>query len=438
ACHALHVGLAAQLAFGPDLARDARHFRRERPQLVDHRVDRVLELENFALDVDRDLFRQVAGRDRGRHVGDVAHLCGQVAGHRVDTLGQVLPRAGHALHVGLAAQTSVGADLARDARHFRGERGKLVDHRVDRVLELEDLALDVDGDLLRQVPARHRLGHVGDVAHLAGQVAGHRVDALGQVLPRSGHAFDVGLAAELAFGADLARDAGHFRGERAQLVDHRVDRVLELEDLALDVDGDLLRQVAGGDRGRHVGDVAHLCGQVAGHRVHTLGQVLPRAGHALHVGLAAQTSVGADLARDARHFRGERGELVDHRVDRVLELEDLAFDVDGDLLRQVAPGHRLGHVGDVAHLAGQVAGHRVDALGQVLPRSGHAFDVGLAAELAFGADLARDAGHFRRERAQLIDHRVDRVLELEDLALDVDGDLLRQVAGGDRGRHVGD
>ena len=54
--------------------------------------------------------------------------------------------------------------------------------------------------------------------------------------------------------------------------------------------------------------------------------------------------------------------------------------------------------------------------------------VGLAAELAFGADLARDARHLRRERAELIDHRVDRVLELEDLALHVDGDLLRQVA----------
>ena len=39
----------------------------------------------------------------------------------------------------------------------------------------------------------------------------------------------------------------HFRGERVQLVDHRVDGVLELEDLALDVDGDLAREVAVGD-----------------------------------------------------------------------------------------------------------------------------------------------------------------------------------------------
>ena len=95
---------------------------------------------------------------------------------------------------------------------------------------------------------------------------------VGQVLPRAGDARHVGLAAELAFGADLARDARHLGGERAELIHHRVDGVLELEDLALHVDGDLLRQVAGGDRRRHVGDVAHLAGEVAGHRVDRVGR----------------------------------------------------------------------------------------------------------------------------------------------------------------------
>ena len=50
----------------------------------------------------------------------------------------------------------------------------------------------------------------------------------------------------------------------------------------------------------------------------------------------------------------KRVELVDHRVDGVLELEDLALHVDRDLARQVAVGDGRGHVGDVAHLAGQV------------------------------------------------------------------------------------
>ena len=37
-----HLRLAAQLAVGADFARHARHFRRERPQLVHHRVDACL------------------------------------------------------------------------------------------------------------------------------------------------------------------------------------------------------------------------------------------------------------------------------------------------------------------------------------------------------------------------------------------------------------
>ena len=80
-------------------------------------------------------------------------------------------------------------------------------------------------------------------------------------------------------------------------------------------------------------------------------------GHALHLRLAAQPALGADLAGDAGHFGGEAVELVDHRVDGVLELEDLALDVDGDLLGEVAVGDGGGDLGDVAHLAGEVAGH---------------------------------------------------------------------------------
>ena len=91
---------------------------------------------------------------------------GQVAAQRVDVVGQVLPGAGDAGHDRLAAELAVGADLARDARHFRGERAQLVHHRVDGFLELQDFAAHVDGDLLRQVAVRHRDGHVGDVADL--------------------------------------------------------------------------------------------------------------------------------------------------------------------------------------------------------------------------------------------------------------------------------
>ena len=174
------------------------------------------------------------------------------------------------------------------------------------VLQLEDLAARVDGDLLREVAVRDRGRDLGDVAHLARQVGRHQVHVVGEAAPGAADAFDLGLAAEAALGADLARDARDLVGERRELVDHRVDRVLQLEDLAACVDGDLLRQVALRDRGRDLGDVAHLVGQVRRHAVHGLGQVAPGAADVLDLGLAAEAALGADLARDARDLVGER------------------------------------------------------------------------------------------------------------------------------------
>src|SRR5207249_4905437 len=100
-----------------------------------------------------------------------------------------------------------------------------------------------------------RGGDVRDVPDLSRQVRCHRVDAVGQLAPGAGDVFDDRLPAQLAVGADFARHAGHFRGERAELIDHRVDGVLELEDLALDVDSDLLGEVPLGHGGRYLGDV---------------------------------------------------------------------------------------------------------------------------------------------------------------------------------------
>src|SRR6185503_2492840 len=150
-----------------------------------------------------------------------------------------------------------------------------------------------------------------DAAHLRGQVRGHEVDVVGQVLPGAADAFHVGLATQLALGADLFRDARDLGREAVQLIDHRVDGVLDLQHLALRVDGDLLRQVATGDGGRHLGDVADLRGQVVRQLVDVVGQVAPDAGGVGHVGLATQLPVGADLLRDARDFGGERRKLID-------------------------------------------------------------------------------------------------------------------------------
>ena len=60
------------------------------------------------------------------------------------------------------------------------------------------------------------------------------------------------------------------------------------------------------DRGRHLGDVAHLAGQVRGHGVHVVGEVLPRAADARHLRLAAELAFGADFAGHAGHFAERR------------------------------------------------------------------------------------------------------------------------------------
>src|SRR6185295_6162065 len=370
---------------------------------------------------------------RRRDLGNRAHLVGEVGGQQVDVAGEVLPGAGGAGDVGLAAEPSLDANFAGDVGHLLGKRRQRVGHVVDGFGQRRDLALRLDRQFLPQVAVGHRGHDLDDAADLVGEVGGHDVDRVGQVFPGAGDAGDLGLAAELAFGPDLARDTGDLGGEGAELVDHRVDGVLQLEDLALDVDRDLPRHVAAGDRGRDLGDVADLRRQVRAHDVDRVGEVLPRAGDTGDDRLDAEAALGADLAGDARDLGGERSQLLDHRVDGLLELQDLAANVDRDLARQVAVGDRDRDLGDVAHLAGQVRRHRVDVVGQVLPRAGNAGHQRLAAQLPFGADLARDAADFRRKRVQLVDHRVQGVLQLEEFTLDVNRDPAGEVATGDRG-----
>src|SRR5207253_1945888 len=148
---------------------------------------------------------------------------------------------------------------------------------------------------------------------------------------------------------------------------------LQFEDFAADVGGDLLGEVAVGDGSGDLSDVAHLSGEVAGHRVDVVGEVFPGAGDAGNFGLAAELAVGADLAGHACHFGRKGSVLVDLRVYGFLQLEDFAAHVGGDLLGEVAVGDGDGDVGDVAHLVGEVAGHQIDALGQVLPHAAGAF-----------------------------------------------------------------
>src|SRR5581483_11820062 len=438
AADALDLRLAAELPFRADLPGHPGDLGGEGRQLVDHLVDGGLQLEDLPPGVDGDVLRQVALGHGGGDLGDVADLVGEVVGHGVHRVGEVLPHAGDAGHGRLAAELPLGADLAGDPGDVGGPGRQLVDHRVDGVLELQQLAPQLDGDLAGQVAPGHGRRHLGDVADLVGEVGGQQVDVVGQVLPRAAHAGDDGLAAEAALGADLPGHPGDLVGEAPQLVDHRVDGLLQLGHLAPGLDGDLLRQVALGHGGGDLGDIADLARQVGGELVDVVGQVLPRAEHAGHLGLAAEAALGANLPGHPGDLVGEAPQLVDHRVDGVLQLRHLTGGVDGDLLGEVALGDGGGDLGDVADLARQVPGQLVDVVGQRLPRARHSGHVGLPAELAVGSDLPGDAGDLVGEAGELVDHRVDGVLQLGHLAPGLDGDLLRQVAPGHGLGHLGD
>ena len=300
-----------------------------------------------------DLSRKITVdvRDRHGHFGDITDLASQVAGHEVHVVGEILPGAAHSGHLRLAAELAFGADFARHARDFAGKTVELVHHGVDGVLEFENFAFHVHRDLARQVAARHGGGDFGDVAHLRRQVAGHGVYRIREILPGARHAGHDRLAAQLAFGADFARHARHFGGKRAQLIHHGVDGFLELKNLAAHVHRNFAGKIAAGHGGCDFGDIAHLAGQIAGHRIDGVGEVLPGARHARHLCLAAQLAVGADLTRHARHFRGEYAQLLNHGVDDVGGSQKLPFQrppvhVQPDSLSEVALRHACDGAGD--------------------------------------------------------------------------------------------
>src|SRR3984885_7949087 len=432
-----HVGLTAEAPLDADFAGDRGDLIGERCERVRHVVDRVGERSHFALRVHGQLLRKLAVGDGGDDFHDTADLLGEVRGHHVHVVGEVAPGASDTGHLRLTAEFAAGADFAGDARDFGSECVELVDHRVDRILQLKNFTLHIHRDLARKVAARNRCGDFSNVGDLSREVAGHGIDGVGEVFPRSRHAGHIGLTAEPAFGTDFAGDARDFSSERAEVLNHRVERFFQLQNFAADVDGDFLREVAGSDGRGDFRDVTHLAGKVAGHEVHVVGEVLPRARDSGNLRLTAELAVGADFARHARDFAGECVELVNHRVDRILLLENFTLHVHGDLAREVTARDSRGHFGDVADLSGEVSGHGVDGVGQIFPCAGDAGDDGLSAERSIRTDLACDAGDLGSKGTELVDHRVDGFFELKNFTTHVDRDFSREIAAGDGGGDFG-
>ena len=140
-------------------------------------------------------------------------MSGEVPGHRIDTVGQILPRACNTGHVSLTGEFAFSADLTRHSSHFSRERTELIDHGIDRVLELENLTLNVHGDFLGEISPRHCGGDFGDVANLTREIPCHEIDRISQVFPSSRNAFHPRLTAKNSFRTDFARHPRHFRGK---------------------------------------------------------------------------------------------------------------------------------------------------------------------------------------------------------------------------------
>src|SRR5262249_29262083 len=138
-----------------------------------------------------------------------------------------------------------------------------------------------------------------DITDLGRQISGHKIDIIGKVLPGARYAFNLGLATELAFGADFARDTRDFRGEGSELVHHRVDRVLQLKKLATDVDRNLLGQIAVGDGRGHGRNIPDLRSQIGRHQIDVISEIFPRASNALYCCLSTELAFGAHLTGNA-------------------------------------------------------------------------------------------------------------------------------------------
>jgi hypothetical protein len=335
------------------------------------------------------------GLAMARHLHQVQH--GVLGRHERRQLRQQHARHGHDValtlqHAGQAREVGLEPVLLGIAL---GGLLQVADHLVDVVLQVRHLAARGDLDRAPQVTLGHGGRHFTDRAHLGRQVGRQFVDVVDQVAPAAGRARHHRLAAQPPLDPDFARHPRDLVAEGGQGVDHVIDGVGQGRHLALGRHQHLLLQVADRDPGHHLGHAAHLVGEVGRHQVDAVGQVLPDAGGAHHLRLAAELALGADLARHPRHLARKTVELVEHRVDGVGVLEEFAAQgaavhFKQHVFGQDAARHRADHPAHLAHRLHQVVDHRVDRVDFLAPGAVGLVEHHALAQLAFGAHRDRD------------------------------------------------
>ncbi len=159
--------------------------------MLDHRIDGLLQLEDFASHVDGDFLREVAVGHGDRHFGDISHLCGQVAGHLIDRIGEFFPHAAGPFDLGLAAKLAFRADFACDARDLGGEDRQLLDHLIDQLCTAKEFAFERPSVFLQchgltEVAFADCADGTGDLGRRGREVVDQRVERLDLIRPPTG------------------------------------------------------------------------------------------------------------------------------------------------------------------------------------------------------------------------------------------------------------
>ena len=143
------------------------------------------------------------------------------------------------------------------------------------------------------------------------------------------------LAAELAVGADFLGNASNLVGERAELIDHRVNsgsdpQELALDRLAVDFERHLLAQVAQRDRTDNAGDLGGGLHQAADQRIDRVFNILPSPDGAPDCRALGHSPLAANGLLDPDYLAGDRFVALGDGVETRRELVE-QFVFVGDL-----------------------------------------------------------------------------------------------------------